>query len=151
GRKVGNLFSPGADGSAPPLLQMLPLLALVGVFYLILFRPEQKRRREHEQVVAALKRGDRVVMASGIHGRVTGVADKTVTVEIARKVRVEVDRSAIQTVVKAPALGVRGKGRERSWADRYSPGRAVRGAGGGRPRLPGADLRPAGAGVLALA
>jgi preprotein translocase subunit YajC len=93
---------------------MLPLLALVGVFYLVLFRPEQKRRREHEQMVAALKRGDRVVMASGIHGRVTGVAEKVVTVEIARNVQVEVDRSAIQTVAKGPALEVREKEREKS-------------------------------------
>ena len=111
---MGNLFSAGADGGAPPLLQMLPLLALVGVFYLVLFRPEQKRRREHEQMVAALKRGDRVVMASGIHGRVTGVADKTVSVEIARNVQVEVDRSAIQTVTRGPALEVREKEREKS-------------------------------------
>ena len=111
---MGNLFAPGADGSAPPILQMLPLVALVGVFYLILFRPEQKRRREHERMVAALKRGDRVVLASGIHGRVTGVADKTVTVEIARGVQVDVDRSAIQTVAKAPALEVREKEREKS-------------------------------------
>ena len=111
---MGNLFSQGADGSAPPLVQMLPLLALVAVFYLVLFRPEQKRRREHEQMVAALKRGDRVVMASGIHGRVTGVAEKVVTVEIARNVQVEVDRSAIQTVAKGPALEVREKEREKS-------------------------------------
>ena len=111
---MGNLFSAGADGGAPPLLQMLPLLALVAVFYLVLFRPEQKRRREHEQMVAALKRGDRVVMASGIHGRVTGVAEKVVTVEIARNVQVEVDRSAIQTVAKGPALEVREKEREKS-------------------------------------
>ena len=111
---MGNLFSQGADGSAPPLVQMLPLLALVAVFYLVLFRPEQKRRREHEQMVAALKRGDRVVMASGIHGRVTGVAEKTATVEIARNVQVEVDRSGIQTVEKAPALEVREKEREKS-------------------------------------
>ena len=111
---MGNLFAPGADGSAPAILQMLPLVALVGVFYLILFRPEQKRRREHERMVTALKRGDRVVLASGIHGRVTGVADKTVTVEIARGVQVEVDRSAIQTVAKAPALEVREKEREKS-------------------------------------
>ena len=111
---MGNLFSAGADGGAPPLLQMLPLLALVAVFYLVLFRPEQKRRREHEQMVAALKRGDRVVMASGIHGRVTGVAEKVVTVEIARNVQVEVDRSAIQTVTRGPALEVREKEREKS-------------------------------------
>lgn len=111
---MGGLFAQGADGAAPPILQMLPLLLLGVVFYVVLVRPEQKRRREHEQMVAALKRGDRVVMASGIHGRVTGVAEKAVTVEIARNVQVEVDRSGIQTVEKAPALEVREKEREKS-------------------------------------
>ena len=96
------------------MLQILPLLLLAVVFYVVLLRPEQKRRREHTQMVAALKRGDRVVMASGIHGRVTGVAEKVVTVEIARNVQVEVDRSAIQTVAKGPALEVREKEREKS-------------------------------------
>ena len=93
---------------------MLPLLLLGVVFYVVLIRPEQKRRREHEQMVAALKRGDRVVMASGIHGRVTGVADKSVTVEIARNVQVEVDRTGIQVVERAPARAVREKEREKS-------------------------------------
>jgi len=111
---VGGLFTQGTDGGAPPLLQILPLLLLGVVFYVVLLRPEQKRRREHAQMVAALKRGDRVVMASGIHGRVTGVAEKVVTVEIARNVQVEVDRSSIQTVTKGPALEVREKEREKS-------------------------------------
>jgi preprotein translocase subunit YajC len=111
---VGGLFAQGADGAAPPILQMLPLLLLGVVFYVVLVRPEQKRRREHEQTVAALKRGDRVVLASGIHGRVTAAADKTVSVEIARGVQVEVDRGGIQTVDKVPALEVREKEREKS-------------------------------------
>ena len=110
---MGNLFGQRADGAAP-ILQILPLLLVFGVFYFVLLRPEQQRRREHERMVAALKRGDRVVMASGIHGRVTGVAEKVVTVEIARNVQVEVDRSAIQTVAKGPALEVREKEREKS-------------------------------------
>jgi preprotein translocase subunit YajC len=55
-----------------------------------------------------------VVLASGIHGRVTAAADKTVSVEIARGVQVEVDRGGIQTVDKVPALEVREKEREKS-------------------------------------
>ena len=109
---MGNLFGQRADGAAP-ILQILPLLLVFVVFYLVLLRPEQQRRREHERMVAALKRGDRVV-ASGIHGRVTAVAEKVVNVEIARNVQVEVDRSAIQTVEKAVALEVREKEREKS-------------------------------------
>jgi preprotein translocase subunit YajC len=111
---VGGLFAQQADGNAPAFVQLLPLVLLGVVFYVVLVRPEQKRRREHEQLVAALKRNDRVVMAAGIHGRVTAVADKTVSVEIARGVQVEVERSGIQTVDKAPALEVREKEREKS-------------------------------------
>ncbi len=111
---MGGLFAPGADGAPPAILQMLPLLLLGVVFYVVLIRPEQKRRREHEQTVAALKRGDRVVLSSGIHGRVTAVAEKSVSVEIARNVQVEVDRAGIQVVEKAPALEVREKEREKS-------------------------------------
>ena len=111
---MGSFFAPGADGSPPAFVQMLPLLLLGVVFYVVLVRPEQKRRREHDQLVAALKRNDRVVLATGIHGRVTAVADKTVSVEIARGVQVEVERSGIQTIDQAPALEVREKEREKS-------------------------------------
>ena len=116
---MGGLFGQSADGAAPPaLVQIMPFLLLGVVFYVLLVRPEQKRRREHEQLVAALKRNDQVVMSSGIHGRVTGVADKTVTIEIAPRVQVVVDRTAIQGVErsaeKAAALEAREKEREKS-------------------------------------
>ena len=99
----GLSLAQAADGGPPFLVQVAPLVLLGVVFYILLVRPEQKRRREHEQLVAALKRNDQVVMASGIHGRVSALAEKTVTVEIAPKVQVVVDRSAIQTVQKGAA------------------------------------------------
>ncbi|HYR96633.1 MAG TPA: preprotein translocase subunit YajC [Candidatus Binatus sp.] len=111
---MGGLFSQGADGGPPVLVQVMPLLLLGIVFYMLLVRPEQKRRREHDQLVAALKRNDHVVMTSGIHGRVAGLGDKVVTVEIAPRVQVQVDRSAIQTVEKGPAIEAREKEREKS-------------------------------------
>jgi preprotein translocase subunit YajC len=92
----------------------MPLLLLGVVFYVLLLRPEQKRRREHEDLVAALKRNDQVVMTSGIHGRVTGLAEKVVTVEIAPRVQVQVDRSAIQSVEKSAVVETREKEREKS-------------------------------------
>jgi len=94
---------------------MLPLLLLGVVFYVLLVRPEQKRRKEHDQLVAALKRNDQVVLASGIHGRVTTLGEKVVRVEIAPKVEVQVDRTAIQTVQRAAAPAEpREKEREKS-------------------------------------
>lgn len=106
---MGGVFGQGAEGGPPAILNIGFLVALVGIFYVLLLRPEQKRRREHEQMVAGLKRNDQVVLASGIHGRILAVADKLVTVEIAPKVPVQVDRSAVQTVQKATIAEVREK------------------------------------------
>jgi len=94
---VGGLFGQ-SDGAPPVLVQVMPLVLLGAVFYVLLVRPEQKRRRDHDQLISALKRNDQIVMASGIHGRVMGLGEKTITVEIAPKVQVTVDRSAIQSV-----------------------------------------------------
>ena len=116
---MGGLFGqPPTEGAPPVLVQIMPFLLLGVVFYVLLVRPEQKRRRDHEQLVGALRRNDQIVMASGIHGRVAGLGDKTVTVEIAPRVQVVVDRSAIQTVErgaeKAVAVEAREKEREKS-------------------------------------
>lgn len=98
---MGGGFSQTPAGDGPPIaVQLVPFLLLGVVFYFLLVRPEQRRRREHDQLVSALKRNDQVVMSSGIHGRVMTLGDDVVTVEIAPKIQVQVDRSAIQTVRK---------------------------------------------------
>ena len=97
-------FAQTGQGGGPPVVMQLafPLL-LVGIFYMLLLRPEQKRRREHEQLLSNLKKNDQVVMASGIHGRVLATGDKVLTVEIAPRVQVTIDRSAVQRVERAGA------------------------------------------------
>jgi len=97
-------FAQTGQGGGPPVIMQLafPLL-LVGIFYMLLLRPEQKRRREHETLLSNLKRNDQVVMASGLHGRVLNTGDKVLTVEIAPRVQVTVDRSAVQRVERAGA------------------------------------------------
>jgi preprotein translocase subunit YajC len=102
------------SGGPPMLVQLLPVLVLGVVFYLLLIRPEQRRRKEHEQLLAAVKRNDQIVLAAGIHGRVTAVGEKTLTVEIARGVQVQVERSAVQTIQKVPVAEGREKEREKS-------------------------------------
>ena len=97
-------FAQTGQGGGPPVIMQLafPLL-LVGIFYMLLLRPEQKRRREHDTLLANLKKNDQVVMASGMHGRVLTTGDKVLTVEIAPRVQVTVDRSAVQRVERAAA------------------------------------------------
>jgi preprotein translocase subunit YajC len=95
------------------LVQLAPLVLIGAIFYLLLIRPEQRRRRELETQVAALKRNDQVVLTSGIHGRVTTLGDKVLTVEIAPKVAVQVDRDAIQRVLTAPSGEAQSREKER--------------------------------------
>ncbi len=75
----------------------LPLILLFGIFYFLLIRPQQKRQREHKELLSNLKKGDQVITAGGLHGRITGLTDTVATLEITEKVRVKVARSQIST------------------------------------------------------
>jgi preprotein translocase subunit YajC len=75
----------------------LPLILLFGIFYFLLIRPQQKRQKEHRAVLANLRKGDQVITAGGLYGRITGLTDTVVTLEIAEKLRVKVARSQIST------------------------------------------------------
>ena len=75
----------------------LPLILLFGIFYFLLIRPQQKRQREHRELLAQLKKGDQVITSGGLYGRITGLTDTVVTLEITEKVRVKVARSQIST------------------------------------------------------
>jgi len=92
-------YAQDAAASAPsPALNMVPLVLMIGVFYFILIRPEQKKRREHQNLLSNLKRNDRITTTGGLHGRVVTLADDALTIEIAAKVQVKIDRSAVQRV-----------------------------------------------------
>jgi preprotein translocase subunit YajC len=97
------------------MLQLAPLVLIGAIFYFLLIRPEQRRRKELETQVSGLKRNDQVVFSSGIHGRIVALGDKVLSVEIAPKVAVQVDRDSIQRVLTAPsAAEAREKEREKS-------------------------------------
>lgn len=75
--------------------QFLPLILIFFVFYFLLIRPQQKKAKEHQNYLANLKRGDKVITGGGIYGQITGLTDNTVTLEIADNVRIKVSRAAI--------------------------------------------------------
>ncbi len=77
----------------------VPLILMFGIFYFLLIRPQQKKAKQHKQLLASLKKGDRVVSSGGLHGVVTGMAEDVVTIEIAPKVRVKVSRGSISGVL----------------------------------------------------
>lgn len=71
------------------------LVLVAGIFYFLAIRPQQKRAKEHDALVAATKVGDKIVTIGGIHGTVKKVEDTTVTVEVAKGTSVVLDKSAI--------------------------------------------------------
>ena len=85
-------------GPQDMLIQFLPLVALVVLFYFLMIRPQQRRVKQHQQTLSALKRGDSVVLSSGVIGKIVRVEDKEVGVEIATGVTVKVRKGMIAEV-----------------------------------------------------
>ena len=81
----------------------VPLIIMFVIFYFLLIRPQQKKNKDHREMISNLKKGDRVVTGGGIHGRITGVSDTILTVEIADRVRVKVNRGNVSAMLNAPA------------------------------------------------
>src|SRR5215203_6673124 len=90
-----------APAGTNPLASFVPIILIFIIMYFLLFRPQMKRQKEQARLVSSLKTGDRVVTASGIHGMISNVKDRTVIVKIAENVKIEMEKSAITTVVKA--------------------------------------------------
>ena len=77
------------------LVQLLPILLIIGVFYVLLIRPQQKRQRELQETISQLKSGDRIVTTGGIIGTITNVRDTSFLIRSAEKSILEISRSAV--------------------------------------------------------
>jgi preprotein translocase subunit YajC len=91
--------APGAAaGGAGLFISMAPLLFIFVIFYFLLIRPQQKRMRQHQQMIGAVKRNDTAVTTGGLIGKVTKVDDNEVELEIAKDVRVRVVKGMLSDV-----------------------------------------------------
>src|SRR6476661_6152563 len=88
-----------AGGTAGLLMGILPWLLIFVIFYMLMIRPQQRRVKEHQAAIAAIKKGDEIITGGGIRGRVTKVGDDEAEVEIANGVKVRVVKSTISHVV----------------------------------------------------
>ena len=86
--------SPG--GQFAPLLMMVVFIA---IFYFLLIRPQQKKAKDHRDMIARLKKNDEVMTSGGIYGKVVALTDEVVTLEVASNVRLRVHRPQISTVI----------------------------------------------------
>ncbi len=81
------------------IMEYLPLVALIAVFYFLVLRPQSKRAKEHKAMMEALQRGDEVVTSGGAVGRVNNVFEQYVGIELAENLEIKVQKSAIQSVL----------------------------------------------------
>ena len=99
---VSPAYAQAAAGGASPtasFAQFIPLILIFAIMYFLMIRPQQKRAKQHREMVAALKKGDHIVTQGGIIGKVATVRDEELEVEIANGVRVRVVRGTVAQVV----------------------------------------------------
>jgi preprotein translocase subunit YajC len=90
--------SPPGGGAQSMLPTIIMIASMLAIFYFLLLRPQQKQKQDRERMLASIKRGDRVVTTSGLHGTVTNLTEHTVTLRVADQVKLEFDRGAIGRV-----------------------------------------------------
>jgi preprotein translocase subunit YajC len=97
---AGLVWLQAGPADSSPFGMLVPMLLIFAIFYFLLIRPQQKRQREQEALLKGIEKGDDVVTAGGLHGKVVGVTDDVLTLEIAERVRVKVSRGKIETATK---------------------------------------------------
>jgi preprotein translocase subunit YajC len=88
-----------AGGGQSALTSMIPLVIMFGIFYFLLIRPQQKKAKEHKALLEALKKGDQVITAGGMHGKVTAVDDTVVTIEVANNVNIKFNKGHVAAII----------------------------------------------------
>ena len=87
-----------ASGSA--FFQFIPLILILGVFWFLIIRPQQKKQKEHQRMVDSLRKGDKVVTNGGIFGTIVKVGDDRLTLEIASKIQIQLERHHVSRMDK---------------------------------------------------
>jgi preprotein translocase subunit YajC len=90
----------GAGGGMAAFQQIIPLVFMFAIFYFLLIRPQQKKAKEHKALLEAMKKGDNVITAGGVHGKVAAVENDLVTLEVANNVNIKITKSYIAAIKK---------------------------------------------------
>ncbi|MCP5467991.1 MAG: preprotein translocase subunit YajC [Deltaproteobacteria bacterium] len=92
--------APAQAGPADLLKTFFPIILVFAIFYLLIIRPQQKQAKQRQEMIKAVSKNERVVTVGGIHGKVVGITDDVLTLEIADNCKIKIERSGIQTVKK---------------------------------------------------
>lgn len=104
---IAYAMAPSAQGGGQqsPWGTFIMLGMIFAIFYFLLIRPQQKRQKQHREMLSNLKKGDTVVTSGGLIGRITGITDSVITLEVAERIRLKVLRSHISNVTSESLLG----------------------------------------------
>jgi len=91
----------GQQAAGSPLVSLMPIIVIFGIFYFLLIRPQKKTQEEHKKMVSGLKKNDEVITSGGIHGTIVNVKDGSVVLRIDDNVKIEVQKNAIGTLKKS--------------------------------------------------
>ena len=91
----------GAGQGAGGFTSIIPLILMFAIFYFLLIRPQQKKTKEHREMISSLSKGDRIITSGGLHARITGLDENTLTVELADKVRVKMQRGNVAGLLQS--------------------------------------------------
>jgi len=96
---ISNAYAQAAGGGDPGFVGLLPIVLMFVLLYFLMIRPQMKRAKEHKQMVEALQKGDEVITAGGVVGRISKMGEAYVTLEIAPSTEISVQRTAVQTLL----------------------------------------------------
>ena len=89
----------GGDGGGGIASTLVMFALIIGIFYFMILRPQQKRQKDRQKLLDALKKGDKVITSGGMYGTIAGIDEKTVLVQVADNVKMKLERSAITAVL----------------------------------------------------
>ena len=96
---IATLAAAGAPAEPPAWVTFLPILGMVVIFYFFLIRPQMKQQKEHREKIASVKKGDQIVTAGGLVGKVVKVDDNYVEIDLAKDVRVKAVKQTIGDII----------------------------------------------------
>ena len=101
---IGQAWAQGATGGGFDMLGMLPIILMFVVLYFLMIRPQMKRAKEHKSMIESLQKGDEVVTAGGVVGRVSKIDESYISLQVAENVEIMVQRPSVQLVLPKGTL-----------------------------------------------
>ena len=96
---INNAWAQAGGPAGVDLMSMMPIVLMFVVLYFIMIRPQMKRAKEHKTMIEALQKGDEVVAAGGVVGRISKLSDSYVTLQVADNIEIRVQRPAVQVLL----------------------------------------------------